>query len=276
MPVEVEVCGRTHVGLIREGNEDRFVMADLSLGVVARESGGDLRFEIGPKGALLAVCDGLGGAPAGEVAAELAVATVAACLETESLPPAGSAALAGRLVRAVENAHVAILSRSRRRKDERGMGATCTAAALIDGQMIVAQVGDSRLYLYAAAELRQVTVDQTVLAPVLEEGALSVGPPALERTLEQALGTQPAVRVAVSFVNLRRGDLALLCSDGLWAAIPDAVIARTLATPRNLGAACEALVSAALESGGGDNVTVILARFSGPDLPSRAQFNLRA
>src|SRR4051812_26946081 len=144
--IQIEVFGKTDVGLIREHNEDNLLIADL--GGSFRESSLDepAKLTLGPRGALFLVCDGMGGAAAGEVASQMAVDAVFDSLRTSE--PQANEPFARSLRQAVEVANDRIFQQSRDNQSERGMGTTCTAAALVDETLIVAQIGDSRCYVF--------------------------------------------------------------------------------------------------------------------------------
>ena len=270
--IQIEVFGKTDVGLIREHNEDNLLMADL--GGELKESVLEVpaKLALGPHGALFLVCDGMGGAAAGEVASQMAVDAIFDVLA------AGEAdlprdAFARQLRRAVETANDRIFQQSRDNQNERGMGTTCTAAALIDDALVVAQIGDSRCYVMRNQTLGQVTKDQSLAWQLIEAGALShEDAKAFEHAniILQALGVQDRVEVVLSQVQLRKGDVVLLCSDGLHGPVSDEEIRDIMAGEPDLKKAGEALLQKALEHDGPDNVTVVLARFDGAGLSDPA------
>ncbi|MES1165017.1 MAG: Stp1/IreP family PP2C-type Ser/Thr phosphatase, partial [Verrucomicrobiota bacterium] len=265
--IQIEVFGKTDVGLIREHNEDNLLVADL--GGTLRESDLDApaKLKLGEHGALFLVCDGMGGAAAGEVASQMAVDAIfdslAAC------DPQPRDAFARALRRAVETANERIFQQSRDNQNERGMGTTCTAAALNDDTLIVAQIGDSRCYVFRDGRLGQVTKDQSLAWQLIEAGAMT---PEDAKAFEhaniilQALGVQDRVDVVLSQVTLRRGDVVVLCSDGLHGPVVDQEIQDILAAESDLKKAGDGLLQKALERDGPDNITVVLARFDGPGL----------
>src|SRR5215471_7692104 len=142
--IRLKLFGRTDVGQIREHNEDNFLIADLS-----RQSRSlmeaDREQVVGPAGTVFAVCDGMGGAAAGEVASKLAVDIIYEQMQTGGAPRHRED-LARRLVRAVEVAGLRIFAEAKLDRNRRGMGTTATAAALMDDHLFLAQVGDSRAY----------------------------------------------------------------------------------------------------------------------------------
>ena len=269
--IDIEIFGKTDVGLIREHNEDNFLVADVTAGVRTNDGKTPLRVAVGDKGALLLVCDGMGGAAAGEVASQMAVDVIYEALASaEPLPRDPFARLVRR---AVERANERIFIQSRDNQSERGMGTTCTVAALVDDTLVVGQIGDSRCYVLREGKLAQVTKDQSLAWQLNEAGAMT---PEEAKAFEhaniilQALGVQERVEVVLSQVELRRGDVALLCSDGLHGPVSDEELLAVLVTEPDLHRAAEMLIQKALDRDGPDNITVVLARFDGEGLPPPA------
>jgi serine/threonine protein phosphatase PrpC len=265
--ISIEVFGKTDVGLIREHNEDNFLIADVTGGVRTAEPRDPLTFKLGEKGAALLVCDGMGGAAAGEVASQMAVDSIYEALASSE--PQERDAFARLLRRAVQHANEKIFIQSRDNQSERGMGTTCSVAALVDETLVIAQIGDSRCYILRDGKLAQVTKDQSLAWQLIEAGAMT---PEEAKAFEhaniilQALGVQERVEVVLSQVHLRRGDVALLCSDGLHGPVADEEILAVLIAEPNLRKAGEALIQKALDRDGPDNITVVLGRFEGEGL----------
>jgi PPM family protein phosphatase len=265
--IQLEVFGKTDVGLVREHNEDNFLVADVTGGTRSSEVLDPFKISLGEKGALLLVCDGMGGAAAGEVASQMAVDSIYEALAVADPQPCDG--FARLLRRAVERANERIFIQSRDNQSERGMGTTCTVAGLIDATLVIGQIGDSRCYVLRDGKLAQVTKDQSLAWQLIEAGAMT---PEEAKAFEhaniilQALGVQERVEVVLSQVPLRRGDVALLCSDGLHGPVSDEEILAVLIAEPDLRKAADALVQKALDRDGPDNVTVVLARFEGEGL----------
>ena len=268
-PVRVRLFGRTDVGRIREHNEDNFLVADLSQN--ARGLMENIRTHVvGPHGTLFAVCDGMGGAAAGEVASKLAVDIIYEQMQAGG-PPRHREDLARRLVRAVEVAGLRIFAEAKLDRNRRGMGTTATAAALMDDHLFLAQVGDSRGYMLRGDRLELVTRDQSLVNQLIEAGQLT------EEEAEnfehsniilQALGTADSVQVDLTCVKVRHGDTLLLCSDGLSGMVRAEELRQALlANPEPIDV-CKVLTDKANDAGGHDNITVIVARFEGGPPPS--------
>jgi protein phosphatase len=267
--IRVHIFGRTDVGRIREHNEDSFIIADLTR--KSRSIREEDRIQVvGDRGSLMAVCDGMGGAAAGEVASELAVNIIYEKLVEGDLPKDHDD-LARRMVRAVEAAGLRIYSEAKLDRHHRGMGTTATVAAMLDSFLFLGQVGDSRAYILRNQQLVQVTRDQSLVNQLIEAGQLT------EEEAEnfehnniilQALGTADTVQVDLTFVPLRRGDVLLMCSDGLSGMVRYDDIRQTLLDHPDTVEACKVLTDKANDAGGHDNVTVIVARFEGEGLPA--------
>jgi PPM family protein phosphatase len=253
------VCGGTNIGADRKKNQDTFVIAELDSGRVSRPC---LRTDVtvSRPGLLMVVCDGMGGAAAGEVASRLAAMSIKEHLQTEG-KQAGAAPVQS-LERAVLNANDAILGQARTHPEEKGMGTTCTAAILSPGHVAVAQVGDSRAYLLRDGQLRALTRDQTIAAQLVDSGVLS--PDEADRfpyrhVLSQALGTRGTVDPVITDEELREGDRVLLCSDGLHGPVSDEAIAQILGSAGDVAVASEKLIAAAVSAGSSDDITVVVA-----------------
>ena len=273
-PVKLHLVGRTDVGLVREHNEDNFTCVRLEDDV--RDADALLHHHIAAPGTLLVVCDGMGGAAAGEVASTMAVAALPEVMRGTHVPapPAGTidderSTLARKLRHATEEANRRIFVEQQENPARAGMGTTMTAALLRGDQAIIAQVGDSRCYVYRAGKLVQCTRDQSLVNQLLETGQITVEQAKYfehSNVILQALGVQEEVEVQLSRVTLRRGDRILLCSDGLVGVIADEEIAAVLGAIADPGEAARLLIELANGAGGPDNITVIVGYLSGAGL----------
>jgi protein phosphatase len=254
------VAARTHVGVERSNNEDRVLVADLASGVPhVGAFGGELRAENG--GALLAVCDGMGGEAGGEVASTTAVETLFRS-SVQSLPGRSENEVARGLAESVRIASQAIEARAEADRALSRMGTTATVCTVAGDSLLVAQVGDSRAYLLRGGVLHQLTRDQTLKTLLVERGQLTpeqAGEFQHNNIILQALGHKGGVEVDLGWVGICQGDVLLLCSDGLYGCVPDDRIAQTLSGGGDLGQACDALIELALQAGAPDNVTVLVA-----------------
>src|SRR5438876_4371021 len=261
-PIRVEVFGKTDLGRARDDNEDRFLVADLSRKTASLLP--DVRqHDIGPRGTLLVVADGMGGAAAGELASEMATDTIYAHLlktwnaENEVTPQR----FAYRLKEAVEVANASIHAHAKAHPVVRGMGTTTTAAGVLNDHLYLTQVGDSRAYLIRGGQAHQITKDQSLLLRLVEAGELTEEEAAQSERrniILQALGPDPKVKVDLTHQELRRGDLLVLCSDGLSGLVKREEIAEAIGQGADLPGAAERLIALANERGGPDNITVVI------------------
>ena len=272
--VSAKLFARTDVGQVREHNEDNFLVADLTRRTRGLHDA-NRPMSLGKNGQLLAVCDGMGGAAAGEIASQLAVDIIYECM-VEGLDPAVPTSrneVARRLVRAVEVAGLRIFHEAKADRTRRGMGTTVTAAALVDNHLFLAQVGDSRGYVLRDGVLVQVTRDQSLVNQLIEAGQLTEEEAETfehNNIILQALGTADTVQVDLTYVELHKGDMLLLCSDGLSGMVRNDEIREVLKTAPDPLDACKTLTERANLAGGHDNITVIVAQFDGPVLKDLA------
>jgi serine/threonine protein phosphatase PrpC len=273
--VNVKLFARTDVGQVREHNEDNFLVADIT-----RRSRGLLEANrsavVGPQGTLFAVCDGMGGAAAGEIASQLAVDIIYEKMidGLDARPTVGRDELARRLVRAVEAAGLRIFQEAKVDRTRRGMGTTVTAAALVDDHIFFAQVGDSRGYILRGDSLVQVTRDQSLVNQLIEAGQLTEEEAETfehNNIILQALGTSDTVQVDLTYTELRKGDTLLLCSDGLSGMVRFEEIREILRTSGEPIDICKSLTERANQSGGHDNITVIIVQFDGEGLRATSE-----
>lgn len=268
--MRVSLCGRTDLGRTRDHNEDTFLVADLTADQA--ELTPDLcDHEVGDRGTLLLVADGMGGAAAGELASSMAAGEILEYLRRVwrgDGEPSG-ALLARRMREALEHANSRLHAYALAHPEVRGMGTTATVAGVLGQEMYVAQIGDSRAYLVRSGTATQLTRDQSFTQRLVEAGEITEEQAeASERKhiILQALGPDEAVRVDLSHQVLRRGDVLVLCSDGLSGVVKRQEIAEVVGRDDDLERACRELITMANERGGPDNITTVVARFDGPGL----------
>jgi protein phosphatase len=236
----VEACGETDPGLVRQNNEDSLFL-DQSLG-------------------LAIVADGMGGASCGEIASALTVEAVVRYVRQPPVnwPPAQL------LEEAIQEANRCVLDRASSDASCAGMGSTIVAALWNLPEMVIANVGDSRAYLWRNQTLTQLSYDQTLVNELrlrfgLTEEEVSSFPH--RNVLTMAVGSAADLRVRVHTLTLEARDQVLLCSDGLSGPVPSAEIASILATSAPAADQVRRLVEAAKTKGAPDNVTAILLRY---------------
>jgi PPM family protein phosphatase len=269
--VRVSVFGKTDLGRTREHNEDTFLVADLSTGNASLQP--EVRnHEVGPRGSLFIVADGMGGAAAGELASAMAADLIYRHMATAwAGDPAGTAErFAYRMKEAVELANGQIYAYAREHPEVRGMGTTVTAAGVFGNDLYLTQIGDSRGYLVRGDEAIQLTKDQSLMQRLVDAGELTedeAEQSERRNIILQALGPDPRVKVDLTYQSIRRGDTLILCSDGLSGLVRReefAALARQYSDPPAL---CSALIDLANSRGGPDNITVVTALFEGEGLP---------
>jgi PPM family protein phosphatase len=270
-PVRIEFGAMTHVGKVRLNNEDQYLVARLkkSLEVLDGSLAEDSTELGGLDSYVFLVADGIGGAGGGERASAFVVQEAKKHLLF-------TAKWYFRLDDPDEEVRLRLLRESLERMDRTlieeakmdpsltGMGTTLTAAGSFGLDLLVVQVGDSRAYLYRAGQLEQLTRDQTLAQELIEEGLLEPDQAKTHRSrhvLTNAIGGKPGVRGEVLKVRLENGDRLLLSTDGLHDSVSNDRIAEVLGHHAEPKAACRALVEAALDQGGRDNITVVVADY---------------
>lgn len=224
-------AGDSHVGLVRTGNEDAFLVAP----------------------PLFAVADGLGGHQSGEIASSIAIDTL-----LESAPRAADAKSLGRAAR---RANSAVIEAAESGRGRSGMGTTLTAAMIDGTRLAVAHVGDSRAYLLHFGALEQLTQDHSMVADLVRQGQLTAEESRVHpnrSVITRALGSDPNMLVDTFEVEAAGGDRLLLATDGLTSMVDDDQIARILASEPSPQQAVDALIDRALTAGGHDNVTAVV------------------
>jgi protein phosphatase len=276
--IHVSVFGETHIGRVRAENQDSLLVADLgraagqNLAGAGGAAGGEPAcIELGPEGALLLVADGMGGAAGGSTASRLAVSVIHEhMLAHWSAVPGGTPErFALCLCQALEAAGRHIHEAGVRDSRYHGMGTTATLAGLLLGHAYFAQVGDSRAYVLRAGSAVQVTRDQSLVQDFIDAGMLTedeARTSAHRGQVLQALGVGAAVRPHMTFHELRRDDVVLLCSDGLSRVVEDAEMAAIADGAPDPAVLCHRLIEAANARGGPDNITVVAARAGGDGL----------
>ena len=261
----IEIAGRTDVGLVREHNEDSFLIGNLAVGDAYSENdAGVLHAEAQP--ALLMVADGVGGAASGEIASSLATQVVYDKLRERAANGAlkGAIVIADSLQQAVFAANQAIHEHSKANRTHHGMGTTATIGLVVSGMIYFAQVGDSRAYIIRGGIARQMTKDQSLVQRMVDAGKLT--PEQAERSehrniILQALGPEKAIVPELTRDRLMNDDVIVLCSDGLSNQMSAVEIASMAAKHADLEALCDALIQRALDTGAPDNVTVVVGRY---------------
>lgn len=241
----METYCQTDVGLKRNSNQDFVYASDQKVGRLP---------------SLLIVADGMGGHAAGDLASRVCVETMVSSIEssgqTETIPI---------LAEAVQKANRAVLKKAAEKPVYAGMGTTIVAAVIDGNTLYVANVGDSRLYLIDDDRIDQITLDHSLVAEMVRSGRIS--PEQMrnhpeKNIITRAVGGEENVKADFFDVGLHKGDVVLLCSDGLTNMVEDEQIFRIIRREKTLRDAGQKLISAANSAGGRDNISVVLARLT--------------
>ena len=275
--MQIDYAAITHPGRVRKNNEDSYLLDALD-GSEPILNGPARAMRVGPAGFLAAVADGMGGAAAGEVASREGLAAAALNLFGHWGRSAHDKSTEADLVKAIQEAVTgashAVLRYADEDRTSRGMGSTLTLCVVWNQCAYIAQIGDSRAYLFRKGTLRQLTQDQTLVQDMVNAGTLTLEQAKTHphrNMITQALGSPQPLSVALSKVPLRRGDQLLICSDGLHGEVGDDGVAEVLSFNEAPARALEQLLEHAMTNGARDNVTGILLNLADPSLPSPDQ-----
>ena len=279
----VEIHATSHVGRVRRGNEDNYLLLNITrerAWTSSQDSGEFVietqKFEVDDNGVVLAVSDGMGGALAGEVASKMAVESVCEKLlegdvEDTLTPEAMDYNLIAKLYNATVYANYLVHQQGRSDPQFQGMGATFTGMGLTPRGVDIIQVGDSRAYLIRNDRIYQITKDQSLVQQLIDAQQISpeeAETHTLKNVILQALGAQNEIYPVSARLTPSRDDVMLLCSDGLSNKVSAASMQRIVTENFDkLEMACAELVKEANENGGEDNITVVLAKLIGDDMP---------
>lgn len=271
-----DIFGLTHVGKVRKQNEDQFLIGGIHKALEITNTSLPERHQAkllgGKLGALLVVADGVGGSAAGAQASGLAVDALVSYI-TYTMPCFFHFAedIGGDVLKeisiAFQKSHEKVLTEAATEGGQEGMATTLTMAYILWPRAFIVQVGDSRLYLQREGWLDQITRDQTMAEDLVDQGILK--PELAQKSrwsnvLSSAVGGRHATIDPVLYdLGLAQDDILLLCSDGLTKHVSDPEISEILTASATAQDACTSLVQAALDGGGTDNVTVVVARFLG-------------
>lgn len=278
----VEIHATSHVGRVRKGNEDNYLLLHItnSRSWTSDQNDGEFiiesqKFDIDDNGVVVAVSDGMGGAMAGEVASKMAVECVCKKLLEEDLeatltPEAYDYHLIAKLYNATLYANHLVHQQGRSDPQFQGMGATFTGMGVTPRGVDLIQVGDSRAYLVRSGKIYQVTKDQSLVQQLIDAQQISpeeAETHTLKNVILQALGAQNEIYPVSARLAPRQGDVVMLCSDGLSNKVSPASIQRIIVDNyESLELACAELVTEANANGGEDNITVVIAKLTGDGL----------
>jgi len=271
--VEVDFGRMSHIGKVRTRNEDHYLVATFERSMTALFTSlpeGDIPYHYADTAYGMLVADGMGGAAGGEVASRTAVSfLIELALRTPDwillLDEELAKKVLDRLNERIKQVEAALIEKARIDPGLAGMGTTITVACSICSRLLIAHVGDSRAYMFRKGQLYRLTRDHTVAQFLADAGVIK--PEAVQahparHLLTHFVGAKGGTALAdLSSVELADGDQVLLCTDGLTDMVAESHIAESLARGRPAGEACRSLVEMALDAGGRDNVTVVIARY---------------
>jgi serine/threonine protein phosphatase PrpC len=272
-PGTIDCFGMTDRGRVRERNEDQYLVGELSKALRVHHtslSADESTHLGGPQGQLLLVADGLGGHASGERASTIAVDrlsqfAVNAMHWCERLDDCADEQVFTEWRKALKECDAAVHAEAEREPERRGMGTTLTMAYVAWPSAFILHAGDSRCYLLREREMTRVTTDHTVAQKFVEAGVMPAEQACNSRfnhVLWNAIGgSDDGVSVEAHKIALQLGDVLLLCTDGLTKELSEQQIADVLVSSQNSAEACQRLIEAANGAGGGDNTTVVVARF---------------
>jgi protein phosphatase len=240
--MKVNALGLTHIGLKRTNNEDAYLINESS--------------------SLFIVADGMGGHNAGEIASRMAID----CSSEYVLnPPVPAADPLEVISGAIKAANTAVFEASSKKHEQSGMGTTLIIAWIVGGRCYLGHVGDVRGYLIRNKKLKLLTKDHSVVARMVEGRQITeeeARSHPLRNALERAVGTDQEAIPDLTTIGLMHADRILLCSDGLWGLIDDSDIQSIINKSAEASITVQRLLKRALEAGGNDNITLILAEIN--------------
>lgn len=235
------IHSKSDKGVIRHSNQDAFIAGEI------REN---FTFAI--------VCDGMGGANAGNIASEIAVKTVSEYFYNSYRENMNFSEIEKIVKNAIVSANLRIFERADKNPDLKGMGTTIAAVIVKDNEVIIAHVGDSRVYL-VNSDIKQLTRDHSVVQSLIESGEIKPEDAKIhpkKNVITRALGVETEVISDFEFLKLNPGESLLLCSDGLTNFVSNDKILKIF-TENSIESVAEKLVDEANNNGGGDNITVV-------------------
>jgi protein phosphatase len=277
--VQVDLAAESHQGKVRPNNEDHFLVIRYNRAFQTRLSNlpeGFIPLQAEEVGYGMVVADGMGGSAAGEVASRLAIRTILnlALTTPDWIMMKGgpeSVRVMQRMAERYRRVDAALREEAQADPSLWGMGTTMTVARSVGDELVLSHVGDSRAYLLRGGQLHLLTRDHTLVRELVERGVVHPEEAAnhpYRHVLTRVLGGGGVeVEAEVQRVSLADEDQLLLCTDGLTEMVDPTTIGAILRSSPSSDDACRRLVEVALENGGEDNVTVVLARYRFPSQP---------
>lgn len=238
----MQTCAKTDVGKVRKKNEDSIFLSDEKVHILEN---------------LYIVADGMGGHNSGEVASNSAIKYFIDYLENNNVP----LDLEGIIMDGIFSLNKKIYDRSISEKENKGMGTTITLCTISDDKAYFGHVGDSRAYLLKGSELTQITNDHTYVNEMVTKGLMTKEQAEIDPSrnlVTRAIGVDQTVLVDYIEKDIEKGDIILLCSDGLSGLVNDEAIKAILLNCNNIDECADTLINNAIINGGSDNISVIL------------------
>ena len=240
----MKAYGKTDKGLVRANNQDTF------------------RVDVSESGmGFLVLCDGMGGARAGNIASERAANRFLETIQTADAADTSADTLADLVEKAVKLANTEVFELSQSSPAYNGMGTTLVGGICVDDRVILANVGDSRAYLIDGDKIAQMSADHSLVAEMVRSGRLTKAEAKTypgRNLITRAVGVDSSVEADVYEIKMHEGQTLLLCSDGLSGPVTDAEIAAAVSQAPTMEQACTRLIELACKAGGNDNITVVL------------------
>lgn len=240
----MKAYGKTDKGLVRANNQDTF------------------RLDVPETGmGFIVLCDGMGGARAGNIASERAANRFLETIKTADPSETNADVLADLVEKAVHMANKEVFELSQSSPAYNGMGTTLVGGICVDDRVILANVGDSRAYLVDTDKIAQMSTDHSLVAEMVRSGRLTQAEAKTypgRNLITRAVGVDSEVEADVYEIKMHEGQILLLCSDGLSGPVTDAEIVATVSQAESLEQACTQLIELACKAGGNDNITVVL------------------
>ena len=274
--VRVDIAGASHQGHKRKNNEDHYLAVRFQRSLETLSTNvkdGQLNTAFEETGYGMVVADGMGGMAGGEIASRMALCKLVELVVNTPdwfmriSEPEDVVKLTQRINQRFHQIDAAIKAHTKIEPSLLGMGTTLTLGVSLGSHLLIGHIGDSRAYLMREDKMHQLTSDHTLAQALIDAGITRPEDPTTRTTrhvLTAALGaitkgTEPQVQR----VDIKMGDQVLLCTDGLTEMVPDEKIASILSSTGGSASTCEELINAALDGGGRDNITVVLARYEG-------------
>ena len=241
----MNVWGMSDRGIVRAENQDMFLVDALH----------------DQNQAVIAVCDGMGGANAGNVASEIAINAFSEELKNALKPEMSITYMKNVAIAAVTEANARVYEKSNESKNFSGMGTTLVGALIDGSKAVIVNVGDSRAYLASSAGIQKITKDHSLVEEMLMRGDITEEQARIhpnKNLITRALGAEPTIKVDSFVAMIKKNQYLLLCSDGLTNMLTDQEIQAEILNEARPEICCERLIKSAIERGGMDNITVIL------------------